>query len=292
MRWLITAVFIATAGLAWGRSGALDTVKGLGLQVLEGPVPVFHADSSREQADSLVALLGASVAFFEREVGLRESFSLAVLDQESWAELTSIPYGLPFVSGPPYLVCFPADINHELYKLIANGIAGAGFDQRYEMEEHELVNLFISLIGFHELGHVYARKLGLKHPNNWVFEFMATYFAYFYLDENFPRYGQLWEEVSAHMARRIKPAHRSLEAFEKLYVRVGVENYAWYQMAFLLRVAEVFRMKGGQFLRTLKDHEWQTESGDFYLGEMEQLMPGFREWAGRFRMGEISTVTH
>lgn len=289
MRWFITAVSILVASFACGRTAALDTVKGLGLPVLDGPVTAYYVDGARARADSLVALLGQSVAFFESEVGLQEAFSLAVLDPDSWAKLTPNPYGLPFVSGPPYVVCFPADNNHELYRLIFNGIAGSRFDEKFGMEEPELANLFISLIGFHELGHVYARKLGLKYQNNWIFEFMASYFAYFYLDKNFPQYGQLWEEICARLACSIEPTHQTLGDFERLYVRVGVENYAWYQMVFLLRVAEVFRMGGGKFLWTLRDHNWKTETVDFHLSEMEHLMPGFLDWAGHFRMLEIPT---
>ncbi|MFO7726285.1 MAG: hypothetical protein R6V45_12130 [Oceanipulchritudo sp.] len=254
--------------------------------MLEGSVTAYYSEGAHAQADSLVSLLGQSVDFFEREVGLHEDFSIAVLDPDSWAKLTPIPYGLPFVSGPPYVVCFPADTNHELHRLISQGIAGSVFSAESGLEETERVNVFVSLIGFHELGHIYSRKMGLTYPNNWIFEFMASYFAYFYLDEHFPCYGQVWEETCAYLARRIEPAYRTLGDFERLYVRVGVETYAWYQMVFLLRVAEVFRVEGGQFLRTLKDHEWEKTSEDFHVGEMEQLMPGFLDWTGRFNMLE------
>lgn len=288
MRWFIIAVSFSLTGLGWGRAPAIETVKELGLPVIEGPITAHYSNGARTRADSLVAFLGQSVEFFAGEVGLREDFALAVLDPESWAKVTPIPYGMPFVSGPPYLVCFPADNNHELYRLISNGIAGSGLVAKFGMEEPDLVNLFISLIGFHELGHIYSKKLSLAYPNNWIFEFMASYFAYFYLDENFPRYGQLWEEMSADLADRIEPAYRTLADFERLYVRVGVENYAWYQMVLLLRVVEVFQVRGGQFLGTLRDHKWQTKTQDFHLGEMELLMPGFLDWAEAFQMLESS----
>ena len=109
MRILAILMITGLAGFNTGSAqSTLEKIGQLQLNAIDGNVATFYADGYRERAASIATLLSASTDFFEKEFGVRETFSIALLDSTSWVKITEIPYGLPFVSGPPYVVCLPA----------------------------------------------------------------------------------------------------------------------------------------------------------------------------------------
>lgn len=278
-----------TSLIGFNTGSAQSTFEKIGqlqLNAIDGNVTTFYTDGYREPAASIMTLLSASIDFFEEEFGVQETFSIAILDSSSWVKVTEIPYGLPFVSGPPYIVCLPATSNHELAETIAASIDGYDLESKHGMSNHEIVTLFVSLIGFHELGHIYAKSFGIPFPDKWTDEFAATYIAWDYLQQNFPEKAAIWLDAAHGLANEIRPAHTSLADFESLYFRVGVENYAWYQAVFLLRVREVHELEGTAFLRKMKTRRWNSPRGNHHLGEMEEMAPGFTTWARRYGLVE------
>ena len=264
----------------------LEKVRALNLKSLDGPIKTCYPQGYRHRAEANAKLLGQSTGFFEEQFGVSQPFSIALIDSARWVTLTPIPYGLPFVSGPPYVVCLPADSKNILSNTLAEAIEGYDLDQQFAMSNEELVNLYVSLIGFHELGHIYASAYGMSFPNRWTYEFAATYFAYCYLDRHHPKERDMWVETSRTLAKELDARHTSLEDFERLYVKVGVENYAWYQVAFLLQVDQVHQERGVTFLNELKNHPWHSSSASHYLSDMEQMGPGFTDWAQQYRLQE------
>ena len=264
----------------------LEKIGQLHLNALDGSVTTYYPDGYRERATSVADLLAASTGFFEQEFGVRETFSIAVLDSASWVKVTEIPYGLPFVSGPPNVVCLPATSNHELAETIAASIAEHDLDSKHGMSNREIVTLFTDLIGFHELGHVYTWASGIPTPNKWIDEFAATYMAWAYLDKTFPKGAQIWVDAAHALASEIHPGHTSLSEFEARYVRVGIRNYAWYQSVFLLRVREVYELEGIDFLGKMKNRNWSSTAGIYFLDDMEEMVPGFATWARTYRLVE------
>lgn len=228
--------------------------------------------------------MAKSVVFFETNFQIQVHYSIAVLDSNDWVKIARIPYGLPFESGPPFVVCIPASSENILADTIKDAIVGRALGEKFSMTDEGIVNLFVSLIGFHELGHIYARTYGIKFPNKWTSEFGATYFAYAYLEENCPKESEIWRDVSRVLANKIKPDRTSLLDFEKLYVRVGVQNYAWYQVVFLLRVSEVYQDLGIDFLKTLKRKNRPLTSESYSVNQLEAINPGFVEWAQKYRL--------
>lgn len=284
MRFALILAFIIISSCNAPAQSMLDKVKDLNLNSIEGSIPTYFSDGFKDRAEANLILLKKSIAFFEKNVGVHQSFAIAVMDSASWRKITSIPYGLPFVSGPPYIVCIPATSNNVLSNTIASAIDDSKLNAQYGMTNEEIVNLFVSLIGFHELGHIYAKAYGASFPNKWTFEFAATYFAYFYLDQNFPEERNIWINVSKILVNELSPRHTSLKDFEKMYVKVGVENYAWYQVVFLLRVQELYEEQGIDFLKKLKDHQWHSTSPSEYLNEMEEIGSGFTVWSRAYNL--------
>jgi hypothetical protein len=134
------------------------------------------------------------------------------------------------------------------------------------------------------LGHIYANEYGISFPNKWIFEFAATYFAYFYLEQNFPRQAEIWGNVSEILVKELEPSFTSLKDCKEMYVKVGVKNYAWYQALFLVRVMEVYPQHGIGFLMKLKDYPWPLGSTSEYLNEMETISLGFITWAQNYHL--------
>jgi len=257
----------------------LDEIESLGLNIYEDIISTFYSDGHEERAKEIIDLLRSSTDYFYENFQVSQTFSVAVLDSIDWITITPIPYGLPFVSGPPYIVCIPATSDNVLAATVSEGLAKADLNTLYSITKENFVNRFISLIGFHELGHMYARDFGISFPNKWIDEFAASYFAYCYLKDEQPTMCQLWLDASEILLNELNPKYTSISAFEELYVQVGVENYAWYQMVFLLRVREVYNQNGKKFLKIMKNHNWSDNTSNQYLDDMENLNSGFEIWA-------------
>ncbi len=257
----------------------LDSVVALNLDTIDGSLPTYYSNSYTARAETTLNLLHNSIAFYRDHFKVDPSVALAVLEATDWREITRIPYGMPFVSGPPYIVCIPATSDHALAKTITTAIQGSELTARYEITPQEMTRLFVSLIGFHELGHMVAKTYGIRVPNRWIDEFTATYLAYVYLDQNAPRERDIWTDVANILAKKLNHPHNLLKAFEALYVNVGMENYAWYQAVFLQGVKTVYEEHGMEFLKTLKDHQWPPTSPSEYVNQLDQLAPGILSWA-------------
>lgn len=284
MRIALILLYMLTYSCKSNAPSMLEKVDHLNLRIIDGDIKTYYVKGYKETAESTLNLLKESIKFYEEVFDVRQSFALAVIDSNSWDKITQIPYGLPFVSGPPYIVCVPANAKNILSEIILKAIEGYELNIQYGMSREEIVNLFISLIGFHELGHIYASEYGISFPNKWTFEFAATYFAYTYLEQNFPGESEIWARVSEILATELDPTHTSLNDFEEMYVGVGVENYAWYQAVFMVRVMEVYRKQGITFLKKLKKHQWPSGSLSEYLNEMENISSGFIKWAKRYHL--------
>jgi hypothetical protein len=262
----------------------LEKVKSLNLNSVEGKITTNYSPLYKDRAETVHNLLLGSVNFFETSFQVSRSFSIAVIDKAGWSKITGIPYGMPFVSGPPYVVCLPACSDNPLSAMVAEAIAGYGLGDTYGMTDGEIADIFISLIGFHELGHIYSREYGIRFPNKWTYEFAATYLAHFYLEENHPKESRIWVDVSRALSEELKPVYTSLRDFEEKYLGVGIESYAWYQAVFLLRVVEVYRAEGAAFLAKMKEHHWPAASAPEFMKEMEDLAPGFFSWSQKYHL--------
>ena len=284
MRLAIIAVIVFCISCSSPTLSTLEKVKHLDLNSIDGNITAYYSAGYEDRALSHLNLLQNSTEFFEENFEIDQKFSIAIIDSANWKKITSVPYGLPFVSGPPYIVCFPANSDNILSNTITNVIDGYQLNTQYGMTNKEIVNLFVSLIGFHELGHIYANTYGISFPNKWTFEFTATYFAYFYLDQNFSKERDIWIDVSKIIIEEMQPRYTSLKDFEEKYSGVGVKNYAWYQVVFLLQVEKVYLKQGRAFIEKLRDHIWSSTSTTAYLYEMDEIGSGFAKWAQQYKL--------
>jgi hypothetical protein len=134
---------------------------------LHGPIPTYYSPGSRERAEQLQAWLRAADAFFQDRWKIAPPFSLAVLNEEHWAQISPAPDGIPFYTfEEPTFVVMPAlperSVVNQIYGAAHVGLpAGAAADlERVGVSYEDAVGQIVDLIGFHEVGHVYIALLG------------------------------------------------------------------------------------------------------------------------------------
>lgn len=274
--------------------GVLDVVQGLGLESLSGPIPTYFSPGSRERAEQLQAWLRAADEFFQHRLKIAPPFSLAVLNEEHWAQISPGPYGVPFVTfEEPKVVVLPAmaerSVVTQIYSAARVGLpAGAAADlERIGVSYDEAVGEIVDLIGFHEVGHVYIAALGY-HKNNtarWLEELLATYAAYSYLDVAQPSSIVVWNALSEALLGFVQPVSRSLDDFNELYIQgLGPATYGWFQSHFNLRDDLIVRRRPRatwfhQLAGTGLDEDTRGIPTSELLRRLRGFEPSFTKWA-------------
>jgi hypothetical protein len=265
------------------------------LESLPGPIPTYFSPGSRDRAEQLQAWLRAADEFFQDRLKIAPPFSLAVLNEEHWAQVSPGPYGVPFVTfGEPMLVVLPAlperSVVTQIYSAARVGLpAGAAADlERVEVSYDDAVRQIVDLIGFHEVGHVYIAGLGY-HENNtarWLEELLATYAAYSYLDVAQPSSIVVWNALSEALLGFVQPVTRSLDEFNvKPLQRFGPATYGWFQSHFNLRAGLVVqRRPRATWFHQLAGNRLDKDTRDIPTSELLRRLrgfePSFTEWAG------------
>jgi hypothetical protein len=160
--------------------------------------------------------------------------------------------------------------------IIAN-LKKAGFNYK------DALNHMVDLVGLHEIGHAEIYAYGMKTRQKWFGEFMASYFAYAYMRVKEPKMAIIWDSFNDAGFFGYKPTHKTLDLFSKLYAKVGVDDYVWFQDAFQERIREVYAKQGLNFIRLvherLADPSFKPVRADELLNELEKIEPGFIKWA-------------
>ena len=270
-------------------SDVLDRVQSLNLPQLPGTISAHYVSGQTKRAQQIQSMLEDAASFFEDQLGVTADPSVALLGPTEWRVVADeIPYGLPWVSGPPYVTVLPATLEHPLAQLIIQITSESKPLLSLARPTEQIADDFIALIGFHEIGHVITWQYGIEPPSNWISEILASYLAYGFMKARHPQQATLWQEICELMAQNISPQHTTLTDFEALYSGVGIENYSWYQGIFQRRVDELFRAHGLDFVRLLKDTlretAWSENEDPLFLEAMEEVSPGFQAWADQNRL--------
>jgi hypothetical protein len=263
----------------------------LGLELMEGPLPLYASAGYEQRAEELAAILSEAVEFYARKLGVRPPLALAVLDENDWAAFTPVPYGLPhYRRGEPNLAIMGATADNEAAEDLRVRVAYASpvnlaIVETAGLSWDEAAALTIDLVSLHELGHIYTHALGIVPHNRWFSEMLATYIGYAFMREEQPGLATVWESVLAATMTSPRPDHTSLADFERLYVNVGIPNYGWYQGAFQVRAGEVYDAQGIDFIHRVREalpaDASESLSTHDLLARLERIQPGFHAWAER-----------
>lgn len=283
----------AVAPLGDETTDLLARVQALGLRSSPGAITVYYDEGHHDKAVRLRDLVARAGRFYGDSLGIRADLSLAVLTRGTWDRLvTWQPYGIPGVAGEPAVAFLPAtddNVAADDALSIRSGVSAATV-RVIESSGHsydEGARRYVDLVGLHELGHTYAQAYGIRAPNHWLNELVATYFAYSFMRSREPEMARLWDGVLTGYVEAVSPEHRTLEDFDRLYFGVGPRNYVWYQSRFQEQVAAVYAAEGLGFIRDLRDAFGPTAapapSQAEVLRTLERLAPGFEAWASRMR---------
>ena len=139
----------------------------------------------------------------------------------------------------------------------------------------------------HEYTHNYNRENGVDIKLKWFDELFCDYFTYAYLkryEKTNPVDLGLFELVSKIMyfGGYDVVKHRSIEDFEKLYIRVGAANYCWYHGWFNIGAMNLFTMYGDDFIKQVIGL-YQSDSGfdssnEHLVSRLDLELVGFQDW--------------
>jgi hypothetical protein len=272
----------------------LREVRAAGLQSATDRLTVYYDRGHQAKALRLRTLIQDALQFFADSLGVAPELSIAVLERPTWERLikSGQPYGIPGVEGSPPVAFLPAT-DDNLAADDARSLEGAISDSARRLVAAagytwtEASKRYVDVVGLHELGHAFAEAYGIRVRSMWFNEWLATYFCYAYLKAAQPRTANLWEGVLQGYRDAVRPEHRTLEAFDRLYFGVGAQNYVWYQARFQQQIERVHATQGVTFLRTLRRAFPRGAapfgSPDELLHRLEELSPGFKQWAGSLR---------
>jgi len=259
-------------------------IEALGLETMKvGRVTTLFAPKDRTRAKQLAELSEAAAAFFERQLGLSFEFRLAVLGQGDWFSPyggAGMPYGIPWCSTAETLIVAPASLRE-----------GALINGPNEQADRRRVE-FVAL---HEFGHLAAKRY--FHPASaheelpipWFEELLATYFGYSFVAASNDQWAHSARQEWIARVESYIPRQLTLDwsFMRTLPPNELAQTYGWYQYLLNVRVADVHREHGLAFLQKLRAKlpldnldKWSSES---LLRDLEQIAPGFQEWAAQFQ---------
>ncbi len=271
----------------------LARVEALGTPRSTDRITVYFERGHEAKALRLRALVQDALRFYADSLGVRPALSLAVLERPTWERIiTWQPYGIPGVEGTPPVAFLPAT-DDNLAAADAVGIEAGISDSARRLvgaaglSWPDASRRYVDLVGLHELGHALVAEYGIAARSMWLNEWLATYVAYAFLRATRPQQAHVWEGILQGYVDAVRPEHRTLDTFDRLYFGVGSLNYVWYQARFQQQVVAVYEAHGVEFLRTMRATfprgATPIASNPVLLTRLERLAPGFLAWGEGMR---------
>ena len=270
----------------------LEQVQVLTLDSTDIGVKLYCSQGYLERGVQISKQIENARLFYLDSLNIDVEIKIALLDSTDYAKIsTGLPYGLPFINNG--LAFQPADTSigavKDMYAPFANTASKKIISNLQDIgfEYKDALNSMVDLIGLHELGHAQIYSYGLDTKQAWFNEFMASYFGYAYMQAKEPKMAVIWDNITHAGFEEYIPNHTSLDTLNELYIGVGVGDYVWYQNAFQERIREVYPKKGLDFIRLvndkLSDSSFKPETADELLKLLEEIEPGFLNWADSLR---------
>lgn len=211
---------LSFASIGPALSGAVGpAISRLNLSVVDAPLPTVSVPGAEQRAMRYATAIERALTFFERELGWRIDFRLAVLDRPAWEQVSQVPWPAPFVADAEAYIVMPASIAEY-----------PGFDQ-WPFEDEALSEV----LTVHEIGHALGKAKGLASTNHSTHELIADIFmAAFILDQHRSMLPLLGGPPAGFGAQ----SHTQFADLDYLYSGVGLHDYAVYQFE-LVRLARL-----------------------------------------------------
>lgn len=284
------------ARLAAQQDPMVEVIKSL--HSLPGTITTFYPTGALDRARHVQAMLEEGLPFYQEQLGLNLQVSLALLGPAEWRADNpqyTLPGGAPYsqflpgverVPGYGPVMVLPAESGHALSEQVRRVWKASPELAALGPNADDVADRFATLVGFHELGHVYARADSVVAAEGWFNEFIATYLAYAFLRSRYPDEARLWQGVGQALVKYLQPREVALK---DMFGR-GTDIYVWYQSSLQMRVHDVYEREGMAFYFQVRKHraELGPSPGRVPLIQtLEGFSPGFLEWERRFHSSTV-----
>jgi len=257
------------------------------LNFQENNIKIHYSDDAESSAKDVIELLEEMSNYYENLFNVKPVLTVIHVNKTDYKNLFEKPYGMPFVFGSEkeWYINMPSEEG-----LIVELIKEDYHSIHHPLEENYInnyANAFVTLIGFHEIGHTYCYELGLDHVCHWFSEFMATYFAYCFMVDKSPKHAEIWmtiNQVTLDANRQLK--YVTLDEFDASYATMVEEvpsDYRWFQGMFNEKVDEIYKRYGILFIKnvldTFKDKEIPSK---VFKMNLIRIAPEFEDWLNDF----------
>ena len=279
------------SGLPLKDRGALFGIKNISTlaEITREGVTVKYSDGYSQTAEENLSRLLSMADYFKKELNIDFDFTLYLLDREDWPS-AGAPYGMPAcrpdanavlvpVSGGGCIVdaCLPQlesapDIVFELFK-------------KAGVSPEEGVDFFPLLIGYHEIGHLIEKEMGITNISRWFNEFFASYLALVYMSEFQAELADIWKAnayISPYSGEEFPPIV-DLKALNLGKVEPhspeSIKNYDWFQKEFMKLCLEINEEAGIEFVHKVKISIGSRALGtEGELAVIREVSSSFDEW--------------
>jgi len=245
---------------------------------------VYYSPGNEARALAMRTNLEDALAFLQAHFHLSPTITLAILNQADWALVSgNSPYG-PY--SLPGLILLPGnDFDAFATSMLKSSLTAAQLQaaEAGGLPLEKQVQFFFEDAVYHELGHLYSAAYGIRFPNHWTDEVMASYLMFNYLGEKHPERAKNGLAVGNLFLQAVRPAHTSLDDFDRLYMGgISPMNYGWYQAHFSRRAEALYQKEKLALVDKMKkafpaEPSPRRAPADV-LARMEQLSPGFVAW--------------
>ncbi|MCH4888483.1 hypothetical protein EZV73_12900 [Acidaminobacter sp. JC074] len=258
------------------------------LNYQENNIKIHYSDDAESSAKDVIELLEEMSNYYEYLFNVKPTLTVILVNKTDYKKLFEKPYGMPFLFGSEkeWYINMPSEEG-----IIVDLIKEDYYSIHHPLEEkyiNDYANSFVTLIGFHEIGHTYCCELGLDKLCHWFSEFMATYFAYCFMVEKSPKHAEIWmtiNQVTLDAKRQLK--YMTLDEFNEAYSTMASEapgDYTWFQGMFNEKVDEIYKRYGILFIKnvldTFKDGKMSSED---FEDKLIKIAPEFEDWLNDFR---------
>lgn len=246
----------------------------LNVETLEGSVPTFYTPGNKKVALEFQRTISDAIKFYEKDSPEEFDIKLAVLDSTQWPS-ERVPYGFVFYSEG-WIFMNTGMTYKQFKKVYGLGTIHKEVDSALNesgISAPEMITAFYTVYSIHELGHYYISRISnAKSPDRWTNECIATYFSYNF----FKTYSEssLLEFELFHRVHKdfYKPTYSSIEDFNTVYMRMGVENYVWYHSNFYFLVESLYNCHGPGFIRLYEELFPKTGQQEYDTSEIIKLL--------------------
>lgn len=246
-------VFLLSVNLGLSQDHTIDSLLSTRkVDSLPGKIKMYYSPNTKAIAKELQDLVTDAIKYYEAKYRRTFKIKMIVLDSAQWfSEL--IPYGFVFYDGTDWLV-LNSGMTYQNFK------STYGFDDisllldssfaKNKVSPSEVVYARLKFLSLHELGHYFIYNLSnAKSPDHWTDEFIAWYFANEYISAKQPTIKKGFEIFCRTIANCYPPQQTTLSAFNELYSKIKIGNFAWYHSRFYFLADSLYNVYGTSYLR-------------------------------------------